>query len=72
MIKALAQVARAHDILAIQELHGDNLDAKEFEAMHPDLILYYSAGDNCDSGGTGIIISKSFAQLFSSIYLQTI
>ena len=72
MIRATTRIAEVHDIVAIQEAHGTMLDAREFEATHQDLLMFFSEGTNPNSGGCGIIVTRSFAAHFSDIMFQVI
>ena len=59
-----------HDIIFVQEAHGDQLDAAEFEATRRKVITFFSPDASAASGGVLTILAKSFAERFTDICFQ--
>ena len=48
-------------------MHGNLLDAAEYQNLHPESLVDFSPGEAPNSGGVGILVAKAFAAQFTTI-----
>ncbi len=65
-----ARLAACHDVVLIQESHGNDPDSCEFECIYSDFLAYHNPGSASNVGGSLIVIRKTFAGHFADILFQ--